>query len=179
YPQFKVYVSRYIINKELLIEHSNIMKSSIFICIIFSSILFMCIQRSLCISGPELIVSNVTENKVHVEWTPVRIPNKVVEKYQVSAYPLKSYSADLLKRNEWTFSNTSVHTDLIGLHPGTIYNISIWAVTSDGHTDPSTKTVLTEVGDPDEPLPVEILEKNRKTMLVNLPIGYSDKGPIT
>ncbi|GFQ79337.1 tyrosine-protein kinase Wsck, partial [Trichonephila clavata] len=126
----------------------------------------MCIQRSLCISGPELIVSNVTENKVHVEWTPVRIPNKVVEKYQVSAYPLKSYSADLLKRNEWTFSNTSVHTDLIGLHPGTIYNISIWAVTSDGHTDPSTKTVLTEVGDPDEPLPVEILEKNRKNYIL-------------
>ncbi|GFY36970.1 tyrosine-protein kinase receptor Tie-1 [Trichonephila inaurata madagascariensis] len=179
YPQFKAYVSRYIITKELLIEHSNIMKSSIFICIIFSSILFMCIKRSLCISGPELIVSNVTENKVHVEWTPVQIPNKVVEKYQVSAYPLKSYSTDLLKRNEWTFSNTSVHTDLIGLHPGTMYNISIWAVTSDGHTDPSTKIVWTEVGDPEEPLPVEILEKDRKTMLVNLPIGYSDKGPIT
>ncbi|GIY81734.1 fibroblast growth factor receptor 4 [Caerostris darwini] len=147
--------------------------------IFISALLFVCIKGGFCISGPDLVVSNITESKVHVVWTPVRVPGKVVEKYQVSAYPLKSYSNDLLKRNEWTFSNTSKRTDLVGLHPGTMYNISVWAVTSDGHTDPTTKIVWTEVGDPVEPSSVEILEKNGKTMVVHLPVGVSDKGPIT
>ncbi|GIY27026.1 tyrosine-protein kinase receptor Tie-1 [Caerostris extrusa] len=142
--------------------------------VFISALLFICIKGGFCISGPDLIVSNITESKVHVVWTPVRVPGKVV-----SAYPLKSYSNDLLKRNEWTFSNTSKRTDLVGLHPGTMYNISVWAVTSDGHTDPTTKIVWTEVGDPVEPSSVEILEKNGKTMVVHLPVGVSDKGPIT
>ncbi|CAL1274586.1 unnamed protein product [Larinioides sclopetarius] len=146
---------------------------------VLSTILVICIERSLCISGPDLVVSNITESKVHVVWTPLKLPGKVIEKYRVSAYPLQSFGTDILKQNEWTFSNSSSRTDLVGLHPGTKYNVSVWAVTSDGRTDPTTKIVWTEVGDPEEPPAVEILEKNGKTMLVNIPVGLSDKGPIT
>ncbi|GBM80802.1 hypothetical protein AVEN_24929-1, partial [Araneus ventricosus] len=113
---------------------------------VLSTVLVICIERSLCISGPDLVVSNITESKVHVVWTPLKIPGKVIEKYQVSAYPLQSFGTDILKQNEWTFSNSSSRTDLVGLHPGTKYNISVWAVISDGHTDPTTKIVWTEVG---------------------------------
>lgn len=60
---------------------------------------------------------------------------------------MKSYSKlDMLNRNEWTFYNTTYRSDLVGLHPGTRYNISVWAITNEGHTDPSTKMVWTEVG---------------------------------
>ncbi|KAG8181698.1 hypothetical protein JTE90_014829, partial [Oedothorax gibbosus] len=148
--------------------------------LIYVLVLFMNIEKASCISGPQLTVSNITEHKVHVEWTTIQIPNGVVEKYQVSAYPVKSYSKmDMLNRNEWTFYNTTHRSDLVGLHPGTMYNISVWAITSEGQTNPSTKMVWTEVGDPEEPPSVEVLERNGDTMSVNLPTGWSDNGPIT
>ncbi|XP_054710437.1 putative inactive tyrosine-protein kinase Wsck [Uloborus diversus] len=137
-------------------------------------------QKMDNISGPGLKVSNITENKIHVEWTPILYPNAFIEKYQVSAYPIRSHSKmDLLNRNEWTFYNTTFRSDLVGLHPGTLYNVSVWAISSKGHTEPTTRNVWTEIGDPEEPPSVDILERNGETMTVNLPSGFSDKGPIT
>ncbi|XP_015925754.1 tyrosine-protein kinase receptor Tie-1 isoform X2 [Parasteatoda tepidariorum] len=154
------------------------MKLQVFSCILLIFMLF--IKGNNCIAGPELTVSNITESKMHVSWTTVSVPDKVIEKYQVSAYPVKSYSQmDALNRNEWTFYNTTHSSDLLGLHPGTMYNISVWAVTSDGHSDPSTKMVWTEVGEPDEPSPVDIIERKGETLSIHIPEGVSNKGPIT
>ncbi|XP_035222056.1 putative tyrosine-protein kinase Wsck, partial [Stegodyphus dumicola] len=145
-----------------------------------------------CLSGPDLKISNVTETRVHVEWSSVVYPNTFIEKYQVSAYPIRSYAKmEILNRNEWTFYNSTFRSDLVQLHPGTLYNISVWAVTNNGYTDPTTKNVWTEVGGekkcknyqlapkPDEPPPVEIIERSGEIMMIDLPVGQSDKGPIT
>lgn len=65
----------------------------------------------------------------------------------MSAYPTKSYGkTDTLARNEWTFYNTTLRSDLVGLHPGTLYNVSVWAITSNGTSEPSTEYTWTEVG---------------------------------
>lgn len=47
---------------------------------------------------------------------------------------------------EWVFPNSTVSADLLGLQPGTGYNVSVKAKTTDGYGIPSVDTFTTEIG---------------------------------
>ena len=47
---------------------------------------------------------------------------------------------------EWTFPNSTMRTDLLGLQPGTKYNVSVKAKTMDGYGTPAFGSFNTEIG---------------------------------
>lgn len=148
--------------------------------LVVAKILIFSIQGSSAFIGPRLTVLNTTEKEIYVQWASVS-PSSAIKKYQISAYPLQSYAPNaILNGNEWTyFNNSTTIFDLMGLHPGTLYNVTVWAVTTDGRSEPSTIQSWTEVGSPEVPQNVEIVKRNGKRMTVNLPPGESVNGPVT
>jgi len=70
-----------------------------------------------------------------------------VQEYHVTATPISSYSVNSVALPiEWTFSNSTSRTDLLGLQPGTKYNVSIKAKTMDGYGVPAYASFNTEIG---------------------------------
>ena len=71
----------------------------------------------------------------------------VIQEYQVSAVPMSSYSlSSVASPMEWLFPNSSLQQDLLGLQPGTNYNVSVRAKTLEGYGTPIFQTFSTEIG---------------------------------
>lgn len=61
----------------------NLLKCIFIVFLPFNIFVYIFTLGILSLAGPNLKVSNVTETKIHVEWTPVIYPDLVIEKYQV------------------------------------------------------------------------------------------------
>jgi len=106
----------------------------------------------ISVAGPpiSLILINKTENTLRIKWEPPIIPNVVIQEYQVSAVPVSSYSlSSVASPMEWLFPNSSLQQDLLGLQPGTNYNVSIRAKTLEGYGTPLSEIYNTEIGSKD------------------------------
>lgn len=120
------------------------------------------------IQGPSTLeVINQSETEVHVQWSPVSSKNVI--NYHVKADPITSvFENHPPTKKEWSFSNKTEKADLLGLQPGTQYNITVWASTSDGDTRRISKFVWTTVGAPEKPPAVQILKRKGRTMDIKL-----------
>lgn len=127
--------------------------------------------------GPRIVsLENSTETTLDIKWTPVASTN--VNMYTVRASPIQTYSPILGPSQEWKYTSAR-QAGLLGLHPGTLYNVSVWADTSEGPSETTSIVVWTEVGEPDLPPTVQVLSRNDTQMVVQLSPGTSSKGPIT
>lgn len=101
------------------------------------------------VSGPpkSLQLSNRQENSLKIIWEAPQVSNGVIQEYHVSAIPMSSYSVSSVALPiEWVFSNTTSTIDLLGLQPGTQYNVSVKAKTLDGYGIPISEVFNTEIG---------------------------------
>ena len=81
-------------------------------------------------SGPPstLKLFNATETSVEVAWAPPAAPNDEILGYTVQANSIYTYSTTTpLTLREWNVPNSTLRTELLNLHPGTQYNISVAA----------------------------------------------------
>ena len=98
-------------------------------------------------SPKSLALLNKTENTLKIEWEPPLISNGVIQEYQVSAVPVSSYSvSSVASPMEFVFPSSSSKEDLLGLQPGTDYNVTIRVKTVEGYGIPSSQIYSTEIG---------------------------------
>lgn len=130
-----------------------------------------------CLRGPRLVtLENSTETTLDITWTPVASTS--VKQYTVQAMPVQNYGSDLGPSQEWKYTS-SRQARLLGLSPGTLYNVSVWADTADGASDATSTLAWTEVGEPDMPPVLQVLSRNGTQMTVQVSPGVSSKGPIS
>lgn len=140
-------------------------------------LLLVFLQDGCCLKGPRLVeVEKTMETQVDINWTPVA--SSKVTQYTVRAVPLKNYAPHLGGPLEWKYTDAS-RAELFGLSAGTLYNVSVWAETSDGPSETTSIFAWTQVGEPDRPPPVEVLSRDGPRMVVRVARGTSTKGPIT
>ena len=100
-------------------------------------------------SGPprSLSLLGKNENSLKISWEPPLVPNGVIIEYHVSASPVSSYSlSSVAQPMEWVFPNGSLTADLLGLQPGTGYNVTVRVKTTDGYGAPVSDNFHTEIG---------------------------------
>jgi len=139
-------------------------------------------ETGVTIAGPpiSLTLINKTENSLQIKWEPPVIPNVVIQEYQVSAVPMSSYSlSSVASPMEWLFPNSSLQQDLLGLQPGTNYNVSVRAKTLEGYGTPIFQTFSTEIGTPDKPQAPIVTESVNRTVTVQLKPVLPTLGPIS
>lgn len=101
------------------------------------------------VPGPpaSLTLINKTESTLKIKWEPPAISNVGIQEYQVSAVPTSSYSlSSVALPMEWSFPNSSLQQDLLGLQSGTNYNVSVRAKSLEGYGTPVSKIYSTEIG---------------------------------
>lgn len=130
-----------------------------------------------CLRGPRLVtLENSTETTLDIKWTPVASTS--VTQYTVRASPVQSYGPVLGPSQEWKYTSAR-QAGLLGLHPGTLYNVSVWADTADGPSEATSLLAWTEIGEPDTPPTLDIISRDGTKMSVQLSPGSSSKGPVT
>ncbi|XP_023222151.1 putative tyrosine-protein kinase Wsck [Centruroides sculpturatus] len=141
-------------------------------------LIIICHSSETSIPGPSsLKVINRSETEIHVQWSPVSSKNII--NYHIKADPIKSYYENQPPvKKEWSFSNKTEKADLLQLEPGTQYNITIWASTSDGDTTSISKFVWTVVGAPERPPVVQVLKRTGKTIGVKLHPAFRNDNSI-
>jgi len=134
------------------------------------------------VPGPPKSVELVrkTTESLYVQWTPPESSNGVITEYKIqvalnySYHPdQKRFSSKLLR-----FSDTSDTASINDLLPGTLYNISISASSSEGSGPATSKLLWTEVGQPRKPTPPQLLNKDGH-LQVKLSPSEEYGGPIT
>lgn len=173
-------------------------------CCLFASIFptSITIDYIFTVSGPpkSLTLSNRQENSLKIVWEAPQVSNGVIQEYHVSAIPISSYSVSSVALPiEWVFSNTTSTIDLLGLQPGTQYNVSVKAKTLDGYGIPLSEVFNTEIGGkiclsgtassiisyeilvsaPDKPEPPVVLSAANNTATIQLKPILPTHGPIT
>lgn len=101
------------------------------------------------VSGPPKSLSLISknENSLKISWEPPLVPNGIVLEYHVAASPVSSYSvSSVASPMEWIFPNSTLTADLLGLQPGTGYNVTVKAKTTDGYGVPVSENFHTEIG---------------------------------
>lgn len=126
---------------------------------------------------------NITEDTISLAWNPPD-SNFLLDRYVVRAEVLQTYSTRQLINPEWTAPREDRQFDLVGLHPGTKYNITIISLAQGGdvNTAPGTISLVewTEVGEPDnEPLEPKVLSADETSQIIELYPVVNNNGPIT
>lgn len=79
---------------------------------------------------------------------------------------------------------SSNSTILYGLHPGTKYNVTIFATNMNiitsvkGKSDETFTEAWTKIGPPNQPPVPKILSRNDQTITIEVPEGSSENGPL-
>lgn len=133
------------------------------------------------VPGPptQVKITNITETSVHIYWSEPDAHLKITG-YTVKASPISTYSPVSLNSLEWVFSNSTMHSKLLNLHPGTKYNISVQAIGLVGTGKEVREEIETIIGIP-EPTPpaVEIIERHTDTMSIRVPEATNVNGPVS
>ncbi|XP_011307023.1 putative tyrosine-protein kinase Wsck [Fopius arisanus] len=127
-----------------------------------------------------LQVTKTTSSSLHITWAPPNIPNGNVTSYIIRVHPIETHSLrPLLPTQSQVQGGTSDSTILVGLHPGSRYNISMTALNLEGESDPISIQEWTSLGPPNPPETPKILERTTSTITVELAKGFSENGPLT
>jgi len=94
---------------------------------------------------PELRVVKVTDHSILVNWRRPKASNGKISGYTISLNYLQGYSLPLPPM-EWEYSSNSSRALLSPLHPGTTYNLTIFAVSEHGRGIPAVSQVGTQIG---------------------------------
>lgn len=130
-----------------------------------------------------MIIRNFTEDTISLGWTPPD-SNNLLEQYLVRAEVLETFSTRKLNNPEWIVSKDDRQYDLVGLHPGTKYNITIMSVGEhDDDMEASGSISLvqwTEVGVPDvEPAEPKVLAVNDESQIIEVYPVECNNGPVS
>ncbi|KAI9565171.1 hypothetical protein GHT06_008947 [Daphnia sinensis] len=139
-------------------------------------------QTGFIVSGPLRSLSQLSkqENMMSISWEHPAVSNGVILEYHVAAIPLSSYSVSTVGvPMEWIFSNITTTTDLLGLQPGTQYNVSVRAKTTDGYGVSFSEVFSTEIGAPDKPEHPVVMKSANSTATIQLKPILPRHGPIT
>ncbi|XP_026482492.1 putative tyrosine-protein kinase Wsck [Ctenocephalides felis] len=132
------------------------------------------------IGPPELLtVHNATETKMKLSW---RSPRKSVPitGYTVTASALKSNSEYPLEPISWTYSNKTFTTELLNLHPGTIYNISVRADFHQMEGESTYTQAETLIGEPEpSPLPPTVISNLNNQIVIKIHPAVNYNGPVS
>ncbi|XP_003425579.1 putative tyrosine-protein kinase Wsck isoform X2 [Nasonia vitripennis] len=125
-------------------------------------------------------IDNYKQDSLEVIWQPPDIPNGKIVSYTLKATALESSASYPLppidSEVQGEFSNK---TTILGLHPGTKYNISIFASNAQGSSDPAYTIDYTQIGPPNKPSAPKILDTSEKTITIEIPQGSSENGPLS
>lgn len=117
-----------------------------------------------------------------IVWTPPE-SSSLLDHYLVRADVLQTYSTRMLHNPEWTVSREERQVDLIDLHPGTKYNITITSVGEHGlsaDTGSISLETWTIVGEPDqEPAEPKVLAKDDSSQIIQIEGVVNNNGPVT
>ncbi|XP_075219327.1 tyrosine-protein kinase Wsck [Lycorma delicatula] len=134
------------------------------------------------VPGPpeSLEILNKSDLSVEVRWSEPQAMNGLIEQYAVSAHYLETHAFMPLEPHLlWSYPNSTYKADLLNLHPGTLYNISVFAKSPLGDGSPKFLTVWTHIGDPTEPEDPEIVTRNKNSIIIRLKPYRNDNGPVT
>lgn len=101
------------------------------------------------VPGPPvgLKIFNVTETQCRVAWEPPSASNGVIRSYTVTAELLKtSSSMQLPPQMSWTYTSDVRSADVLDLHPGSEYRVSVHAVSDQGESVPAQLVIETHIG---------------------------------
>lgn len=137
-------------------------------------------------AGPVTSVNfpNTTENTISVAWTPPE-SNALLDHYIVRAEVLETFSTRQLINPEWTVSKDERQFDMLGLHPGTKYNITINSVAegrSVGDAAPGSISLehWTDVGEPDqEPSQPKVFSADDTSQIIEVYPVVNNNGPVS
>lgn len=130
-----------------------------------------------------VLFKNISENSMSLSWSPPD-SNALLGHYKIRADVLKTYSSRPLNSPQWTLGREERAFDLVDLHPGTQYNVTIQSVGEDGESPDGGSISLiewTEVGVPDqEPEEPKVLSKDDTTQIVEIrPVLNNNNGPVS
>lgn len=142
------------------------------------------------VAGPprNLVVTNRTDTTILLHWQHfdphvLRPDDTSLSRYVIQAKILSSYSTmPKLPLPQWSVEKgTDSQIELVGLNPGTTYNITVQSM-SDEHGEGGISSIVadTEIGDPDpEPPQPKIIKREGQTMTIEIPPLTNNNGPIT
>ncbi|XP_049878135.1 putative inactive tyrosine-protein kinase Wsck [Pectinophora gossypiella] len=126
-----------------------------------------------------LDVVNVTETTVRVRWTPPQAYSLITE-YILRATVEETYADFALIPLEWRIPNDSLQYEMLNLHPGSTYAISLAAKNFDEEGPNKTTKAETMIGTPDpSPPDIEIKERRGDRMSVHIPEARNINGPVS
>lgn len=127
---------------------------------------------------------NSTEDTISIAWIPPE-SNSLLDHYFIRAEVLETHSTRQLINPEWVVPREERSYDLVGLHPGTKYNITILSVGEDGQTSTDSAGSIslvqwTEVGEPDnEPDEPKVLSVAETSQIIELHPVVNNNGPVS
>ncbi|XP_058795351.1 putative inactive tyrosine-protein kinase Wsck [Phymastichus coffea] len=125
-------------------------------------------------------VSKYGQDFLKVIWQLPDVPNGKIVSYTLKASALETKSLYPLAPIEAEVQGESANsTTILGLHPGTKYNITIFATNTQGSSDEAYTIDWTRIGPPNKPNPPKIITKGENTITIEIPPGTSENGPIT
>ncbi|CAG7814992.1 unnamed protein product [Allacma fusca] len=128
----------------------------------------------------QIMLLQRAEDSLQISWVRPLAPNGHLVGYRITAQPLFTYAQVWKQGNTWEVSDSLQQQQfLIGLLPGSQYNISVRAVNSEGASSPVSAVLWTKIGVPDVPSAPKILRQNRRTMTIRLQQAHNTKGPIS
>lgn len=137
--------------------------------------------------GPvtNFIATNVTEDSITLQWLAPD-SKSLLDHYIVRADVLETFNTQKLINPEWIVPRDESRYDLVGLHPGTKYNISILSASRDEESDGGMVigaafiVKWTDVGVPDqEPPEPKVLSVKKTSQIIKLAPVINNNGPIT
>ncbi|XP_028042139.1 putative tyrosine-protein kinase Wsck isoform X2 [Bombyx mandarina] len=126
-----------------------------------------------------LVLFNATETTVRLRWSAPDAYSFITS-YVIRAAVIETYSDYNLKPLEWRVSNETLNMELLNLHPGSKYNISVAALNYDEEGPNITMVTETVIGTPDpSPPDVQIIQRRGDRMVVHIPKAKNVNGPVS
>lgn len=131
-----------------------------------------------------LFIQNVTKNKIAIRWDRPLDAFKKITEYVLQADVVTTFASNLPGKHKWTITSTTTDYELLGLHPTTTYNITLYAMQNGDVAGNSTVTATTLVAvpfpQPEEPVILSESDTTRTIEIVRSENVYkNENGPIT
>ncbi|KAF4524769.1 hypothetical protein B566_EDAN012391 [Ephemera danica] len=134
------------------------------------------------VPGPpsKLHILNVTDTSALIKWSPPIATNGNITNYMVNVVALENYSPHgIASPRQWMYPSLSTRAQLLSLHPGTKYNLTVNAAIHDGTGVPVYTVFWTQIGEPSEPEVPSIVRREKDQIVIRITPTTNENGPIT